>query len=171
MQVPGLGQVLKQPEYGWYVSNPIPVPIFGGKACTIIVDGYADDDRKDEFHAAIANFLSGSPAVLREADHALFRYYKDFEEYWLDDGNPALKSADELWQRVRLGSQPMVTRRAYGDKGIYVTVECECAWEEEHGLQIVFKNGLKINKLGGYNGHLTNSDAFDNPALENVIYR
>ncbi len=54
----------------------------------------------------------------------------------------------------------MVTRRPYGDKGIYISVECGCDWEEEHGLQLVLKNGLKVNKLGGYDGHLTNSDAF-----------
>jgi len=36
----------------------------------------------------------------------------------------------------------LITRRAYGDKGIYVSLECGCDWEHEHGLQIVFKNGL-----------------------------
>ena len=45
-----------------------------------------------------------------------------------------------------------------------------CGWEEEHGLQLVLKNGLKVNKLGGYDGHLTNSDAFDDESLEHVIY-
>jgi hypothetical protein len=64
-----------------------------------------------------------------------------------------------------------VARRAYGDKGIYVSVECGCDWEVEHGLQLVFKNGLKVNKLGGYDGHLTNSDAFADESLEDVVYR
>ncbi|HEY7328274.1 MAG TPA: hypothetical protein VH592_11565 [Gemmataceae bacterium] len=64
----------------------------------------------------------------------------------------------------------MVSRRAYGDKGIYISVECGCEWEQEHGLQLVLRNGLKVNKLGGYDGHLTNSDAFDDESLEHVIY-
>jgi hypothetical protein len=106
---------------------------------------------------------------LREADEPLFRYYKDFEHFWLENANP-IKSADELWQHVQLGSEPMVTRRPYGDKGIYISLECSCDWEQEHGLQIVFKNGLKINKLGGYDGHLTYSDAFNNAQFEHVIY-
>lgn len=41
-------------------------------------------------------------------------------------------------------------------------------WPKE-GL--VLKNGLKVNKLGGYDGHLTNSDAFADDSLENTIYR
>jgi hypothetical protein len=63
-----------------------------------------------------------------------------------------------------------VRRRPYADKGIYISVECGCEWEQEHGLQIVLKSGLKVNKLGGYDGHFTNSDAFDDEGLEHVIY-
>jgi hypothetical protein len=37
---------------------------------------------------------------------------------------------------------------------------CGCDWEEEHGLQIVLRNGVRVNKVDGYDGHLTNSDAF-----------
>jgi hypothetical protein len=64
-----------------------------------------------------------------------------------------------------------VTRRAYGDRGIYISLECECEWEEEHGLQIVFKNGLRVNKVGPYDGHVTHSDAYADKSLEDVIYR
>jgi hypothetical protein len=170
MEVPGLGDVTKDERFGLYYSKPIPVQMFGGKQCRIVLEGYDEDERKEEFHVAIANFLSGTPAVLREADEPLGRYYDDFKEWWEDDGKPPIKSADDLWQHIRLGSEPMVTRRPYGDQGIYISVECDCDWEEEHGLQLVLKNGLKVNKLGGYDGHLTNSDAFGDESLENVIY-
>ncbi len=46
-----------------------------------------------------------------------------------------------------------------------------CDWEREHGLQIVFKQGLFVNKVGAFDGHLTNSDAYANEELENVIDR
>lgn len=170
MEVPGLGEMTKDKELGWYYSKPIPVPMFGGKQCRIVLQGYDEDERKEEFHVAIANFLSGSPAVLREADEPLFRYYKDFEKWWLEDHKKPIKSANELWKHVRLGSEPMVTRRSYGDKGVYISVECGCDWEQEHGLQLVLKNGLKVNKLGGYDGHHTYSDAFGDESLEHVIY-
>ena len=170
MELPGLGEVTKDAQFGWYYSKPIPIPMLGGKQCRIVLVGYDKDERKEDFHVAIANLLSGSPAVLREADEPLFRYYSDFEEWWLEDHKQPIKSANELWQHVRLGGELMVSRRPYGEKGIYVVVECGCDWEQEHGLQLVLKNGLKVNKLGGYDGHLTNSDAFDDESLEHVIY-
>jgi hypothetical protein len=170
MEVPGLGEVTKDAQFGWYYSKPIPVPMFGGKQCRIVLHGYDEDERKEDFHVAVANFLSGSPAVLRQADDPLFRYYRDFEEGWLEDNEQPIESADELWQHVRLGSEPMVSRRPYGDQGIYVSVECGCDREQEHGLQLVLKDGLKVNKLGGYDGHLTYADAFGDETLEDVIY-
>jgi hypothetical protein len=145
------------------------VPILG-RECRLVLEGYAEDDRKAEFHAAIANFLHLDEAVLRDADEPLRRYYKDYERWWVERGEAPLRNAEEVWAHVTLGREPAVTRRSYGDQAIYVSIECECAWEEEHGLQLVFKAGHSINKLGSYDGHLTNSDAYADPRLENVIY-
>jgi hypothetical protein len=93
----------------------------------------------------------------------------DWKSY--DDDFKPIESPADVWKCVHLGSQPTVSRRAYGDKGIYISLECGCDWEEEHGLQIVFKNGLKVNKVGPFDGHLTNSDAYDDESLEDVIYK
>ena len=64
----------------------------------------------------------------------------------------------------------MVFRRSSGDMRVYVSIECECAWEPEHGLQLVLQEGRRVTKIGPYDGHLTNSDAFARPDLEGVIY-
>lgn len=45
------------------------------------------------------------------------------------------------------------------------------AMEPEHGLQIVFKDGQRVNKVGPFNGPFTNSHAYADPSLEGVIYR
>jgi hypothetical protein len=42
--------------------------------------------------------------------------------------------------------------------------------EPEHGLQVVFQNGLRVNKVGPYDGHLTNSDAYGDDNLEQAVY-
>lgn len=170
MEIPGFGEFTKDDSFGWYYSKQISVSMFGGIHCRIVLDGYDEDEKKEEYHVAIVNFLGGTSSVLRAADEPLFRYYKDNEEWWLEGGRAPLLTPSELWQHVHFGNELMVTRRSYGDECIYVSVECECDWEKEHGLQLVFKNGLMINKLGGYDGHLTNSDAFDDENLENVIY-
>ena len=151
----------------------MPVPVLGGKVCRIVVAGYDDDPRTDEFHVAIANFLRISPSVLTEAEPFVFRYYQNCNGNWEpNDGEfVAIESPADVWRHIGLGSEPMVRRRAFGEKGIYVSLECNCDWEPEHGLQIVFKDGLRINKLGPYDGHLTNSDAYANDDLEEVIYQ
>ncbi len=171
MDVPGLGVVEKDESTDWYFSDPIEIAVLGGQECEVVLEEYDEDECKVDFHAAIANFLAADPKVLREADEALFGYYKDYEAYWLEEGNAPITTAEELWQRVRFGAEPMVSRSAYGDNAVYVSVECGCDWEVEHGLQIVFKNGLAITKLGPFDGHLTNASAYADDALESVIYR
>ena len=172
MEIPGLGTVTKDTQFDWYDSQPLPVPVLGGMLCQVVVEGYYEDLKKDEYHAAIANFLSIRPSVLKEAEPHVFRYFQACKVNWEPEDLEflAIQSPGDVWRHVQLGSEPMVTRRSYGDKAIYISLECGCDWEEEHGLQIVFKNGLRVNKVGPYDGHLTNSDAYADDSLEDVVY-
>ncbi|HEU4562804.1 MAG TPA: hypothetical protein VFS20_33550 [Longimicrobium sp.] len=173
MEIPGLGPVTKDDELGWYYGEPMPVPVLDGEMCRIVIDGYDDDPNPEEFHAAIRNFLSADPRVLEEAEPHIYRYYQDCNAVWEPDDDEYLVIArpSDVWRHIQFGSEPTVTRRPYGDQRVYVSLECECDWEPEHGLQIVFKEGLRVNKVGSYDGHLTNSDAYGDPRLEDVIYR
>ena len=173
MEIPGLGTVTKENDDDFHGSHPISVPVLGGKLCRIIVEGYVDDPNKGDFHVAIANFLSIGPSVLRDVDSEVFRYYKDANDgCWNpgDDEYIVIGSPTDVWDHVRFGDEPVVKRRYYRDKAVYISLECNCDWEPEHGLQIVFKNGLRVNKIGGYDGHLTNSDTYGDESLEDVIY-
>src|SRR5579871_3109820 len=117
MEVPGLGKVTRDDAFGRYYSEPIPVPMLGDMPCRIVLEGYDEDANKDEFHVAIANFLSGTPSVLQAAEQDLFRYYQDFEEYWEDERAP-IQSPSDIWRHIHLGSEPLVSRREDGDRGI-----------------------------------------------------
>jgi hypothetical protein len=172
MEIPLLGTLTKDSRLDWYYSNAIPVGVLGNKPCRFVLDRYVEDQNKEELHTAIANFLSIDASVLSAATPHVFQYYKECNANWTpeDDEFLTIKSADQVWAHVRIGNKPIVSRRRYGDKGIYISLECNCDWEEEHGLQIVFKNGSTINKVGPCDGHLTNSDAYADDALEDVIY-
>jgi hypothetical protein len=117
--------------------------------------------------------LSSTFSVLKEAETHIYQYYLDMNSYWssIDEEFISIKSPSEIWSHIQLGSEPIVSRRSYGDKKVYVSLECNCDWELEHGLQIVFKEGMKVCKVGPYDGHVTNSDAYDDESLENIIYR
>jgi hypothetical protein len=66
--------------------------------------------------------------------------------------------------------EPIVTRDPYGDRRVYVSLKCECDWEPEHRLQIVSRDGRTVSKVGRYDGHLTNSAAYNTDALDGVEY-
>ena len=173
MKIPGLGEVHMESEFGWYRSEPMPLKLLNGRECSIYVAGYDRDNNQQDYHEAIANLLANSFDSLRKAESFIFKYYQDVNSYWSPEDPEFIEIAapEHVWKHVQLGHEPMVSRRGYGDKGIYVSFECGCDWEPEHGLQIVLKNGQNVVKVGPYDGHLTNSDAFDDESLEHVIYR
>jgi hypothetical protein len=173
MNIPGLGPVVEDQRFGWYYSAALPLALLNGQPCQVVLDGYAKDRFPEQFHAAIANLLACSFSVLRAAEPYVFQYYEDVNVNW----NPSDKefvrigSPSEVWQHVRFGTKAMVRRRGRGDRGVYVSLECGCDWEPEHGLQIVLKNGSIVTKVGPYDGHLTNAEAYADESLENVVYR
>jgi hypothetical protein len=168
MEIPGLGKVTAEPDLDWYVSEPIAVPVLGGTECRIAVEYYDDDPDPEAIHRAIQNFLAAAPEVLRAAEPHLFHYYRDCAEYAPDI---RIESPEGVWPHIHFGDQPIVSRRGYGDERVYVSVECGCDWEDEHGLQIVFEEGARVSKIGPFDGHLTNEDAYADPRLAGVIYR
>ena len=104
----------------------------------------------------------------RQAAPFVFAYYRDCVTA---AGAPAtIASPPDVWQRRAVRRRAAGSRRAYGDKGVYVSVECNCDWEGEHGLQMVFKGGRVVNKVGPFDSHLTNSDAYADDRFEDVVY-
>jgi hypothetical protein len=172
MEIPGLRKCTFDEDQGCYVSKPISLAVLSGKKCTVLVEGYDEDPPVEDFDAAIANFLKAPNTVLTSAQSHIFRYYLDIKEsVEPEDDFPSIGSPSDIWKFVQLGEEAFVSRRPHGDKSIYISLECNCDWEPEHGLQIVFKNGGIVNKIGPFDGHLTNSDAYADDTLEDVVYR
>jgi len=175
VQIPELGVVVEDAELGWYRSAPIPVPVIGGAPCVIVVDGYDDDPAQEDFHTAIRNFLVLDQSALVQAAPSIYAYYRDVTADVLaagdDEWHVEISGPDDVLAHVQLGTEPIVSRDSYGDQCVYVSLECECAWEPEHGLQIVFRDGATVTKVGPYDGHLTNSAAYADDDLDGVVYR
>jgi hypothetical protein len=171
--IPGLGEVTYDDSLGWHYGPPMPLAILNGETARVVVSGYDDDKAPEEFHAAIAGLLACSPAVLKAAEEYIFQYYQDINDNWEpeDEEFVAIESAADVWRHVRMGEEAHVSRRDHGDHGVYVSLGGECDWEPEHGLQIVLKDGKVVTRVSPFDGHLTNSDAYANPKLENVVYK
>ena len=160
---------------GWVESCEMTVlDCLGNEPRKLILDGFNADSKKDEFFEAILNLQNNKSIVSEEATDALYRYFLD--NYSDSDINLFTGEKferferDNIWNHVRIGDTVHILRRPYGDFAIYVSIESGCEWESEHGLELVLKNGEKITKLGPYNGHCTNNDAYDYEQFENTIY-
>ena len=79
-----------------------------------------------------------------------------------------MSTEKEIWKFVH-PQEIYVTRRSYNDCDIYVQITCECDWEQEHGLQLVFRQGRKLTRVSEQGGHLTEADAFDIPDSEDNL--
>lgn len=98
MLVPGLGRVTEDPDTGWYVSEPVTIPVLGNAPCTVILDGYDDDPDPEQVHSAIRTFLAADASVLAAAEPHIFRYYQDSRrEGWTD---LRIRSPRDVWRHV-----------------------------------------------------------------------
>ncbi|MFD0279701.1 DUF6985 domain-containing protein [Kitasatospora sp. NPDC127111] len=172
MEISGLGPVTIDADSGDYVSAPLPVPVFGDAPCRFVVAGYGDDDAKADFETAIRAFLRLDESALTSASAPVFQYYLDARtEVGGDEDFVSVAGPDDVWSHVRPAGEVSVQREdAHGDQQVYVSVECECAWEPEHGLQVVFRRGSSVSKVGPFDSHLTNASAFDRADLADVVY-
>lgn len=171
MHIEQLGNFTEDELLGWLTRDDMSFPLLGGETGTLILDDYRPEDHQ-AFVDAVKNFMALTPDCFKLASEHLLAYYKDYEDIYDDLGwsKPLLDTSDDLWNYVTLGNSPLARFREE-DKTVYISLSCSCDWEPEHGLMLVFKNGEYINKLGPYDGHVTNSDAFDKDELENVVYR
>lgn len=166
---------LSRYKFGGLVSEAKPVPFLGGQSCRFVLQDFEKDPQPDEFRTAVRSALDAKPAILRAAEPHVVQYCIDALARYDDDDRPAfvLEKPGDVWSHVRFGDEFIVRRRTAGDAehGVYLSLTCNCDWEPEHGLQLVLRDGRAITKIGPYNGHLTNADASDNPALADVVYR
>jgi hypothetical protein len=103
----------------------------------------------------------------------VYAYCQDYHEAvrgedWLDAQMGIPQSPEQIWKHVTPGQ--VFVERSFSSDQHYLVMEAECAWEEEHGLMMVWRSGTTLCKTGGYDGHITNVDAFADEAMKDVVY-
>jgi len=153
-QIPGLGHV--EGFSGEYVSEPIPTPVLDDEI-EFFVEGYDEDDRPQDFHAAIESFLALDRSSLEAAADSLFANYKavrerieaheDYEDYDEDDAVPAIAGPRDVLDHIEPGFEVTVARDPLSDGEVCVSVICSCDWERTRSLQIVFRQGREVSRV------------------------
>lgn len=173
--MPGVGHLTLDEELGWYFSAPVAAGALRGATGRIVVteDCSVDADQQ-AVEDAVATFLTMDDHALRDASPHAFAYYLDTVRLDLEQGwnlqLPEIADPESVWEYVSFGAEFHVDRGSGGDGQVYVSIECECAWEPEHGLQLVFRAGRIVSKVGPFDGHLTNATAFGREDLEDSVY-
>ncbi|MFZ6721815.1 DUF6985 domain-containing protein [Undibacterium sp. Ji49W] len=175
MQIPGLGTLEKDEENGWHISQAVVVPALNQQAYTFLLEGYdeADEASKTAYQSAITHFIALDPSILHKAEAEIFAYYQDTANYRKSEKLDVvhIATAADVWKHIQFGDEALVCQRPNGDKTVYVSIECDCDWEAEQGLQIVFLQGQTISKVGPFDDYMSNADAYGEPGLDKVIYQ
>jgi len=173
MQIAPLGQLTKDEENDWLISAPVTVAALDKVACEFLLEGYETDPHPQDFSNAIANFIALDPAALRAAQEAIFHYYLDCAKLAKSERQDCVEIAapEDVWQHIQFGCEALVCRRTSGDQAVYVLFESDCDWNEEEGLQLVFKHGNQVTKVGPFDDFLSNADVYGLPELDQVVYQ
>jgi len=158
--VPSVGPLSASEEIEeWLISKPIAVPYFDGLEMTFILDGFADESADEEeigidpevekaIEQAVRAFLSLGANDRKVAGESVFQYFrKTLDALGEDQVAVAIDSADEVWEYVE-PTEIFVIPGDEGENAIYIMIAAECDWDPEHGLQLVYRGGNELVRVG-----------------------
>ena len=162
-EIESIGKLLPHPDVPdeWLISKPVSIPFFDELKLSFTFDG--DDLKNDDSFSSEANklielFLMKNNNDRLIASNLVYQNYRTVQNYY--DSQPIrseplkLKTENEIWKFI-YPQGINVCRDSLDEKNLYLRVECECEWEEEHGLQLIFKNGAELVRVSSIDGHLT----------------
>ncbi len=143
-------------------SAEVTVPYFDGQSIKM-----SDCDLPaTEALPALKNFLKLSAEQRRSDARHLLAYCKMMVnavgEEILDSMGWVEPSLEQIWNYVtirHLFFGKLEAGKYAAQKTIYVQLEGDVPWEEEHGLQMSWANGSQLVKVSSFDGHPTNGHA------------
>jgi hypothetical protein len=178
-----IGELIKTPDWNsendWVSAKEIPVPFFDNKAYTVRFEKtLSTADYFEKAEEAIQNFFNYNPDVKIQAGQKAYKIWMDFNEscgyldnlqmYEAAENPPAwmvyninrlkhlikLTGAEKIWEYIT-PVEIVVTKDRFGlDKEIYIQALCNCVWDDEHGIQFVFKEGKELIRVSEQDGDL-----------------
>ena len=157
----------------WWRSAPHLIDLVGENLPITFMDfdPSKDEDFVRESDEALKLFLEISGMYKLKIAQPIFENFVEYVSYIEEKDIPEkMKGATPLsiWNFI-YPTEVFVSRRAVNDKDIYIVLACECEWEKEHGLQLVFRQGKKLTRVSDQDGHLTEADAYDIPDSEDKL--
>jgi hypothetical protein len=159
----------------WWKSEPFKIPFFDNQKLPIIFTGFEPENDRTfivEADKALTHFLKLTSDDRKTISELAYKNCMDFlDAVDFDEADEPLrqiKDKNQIWNFIH-PTEIYVTRRPYQEPNMYVQVACECDWEQEHGLQLVFRQGKKLTRISDQDGHLTEADAYGKPDEEDEL--
>lgn len=170
-----IGTLVQDEEFeSFWQSEPVGIPLFDNKLIEVVFTDYelGDNIFLQETEEALKNFWQLDSNHRNSISKEVYKNCMDFlnavDYDEADDCLWQIKNPREIWEYV-YPIEILVSRRHSRDKDIYITVACECEWEREHGLQLVFRQGKKLTRISDQDGHVTEADAYDKPDSQDKL--
>jgi hypothetical protein len=130
-----------------------------GVSGRFVIGGHLLDGDLTALRETIRAFLTLDRSALDAVTGYIYDYYLDVLHWQNASGEdwdlPEIPAHEAVWDHLTIGNEFWVEHTS---GNWYVSIESECAWEPEHGLQIVFRDGHAVSKVGPYDGHPENDD-------------
>lgn len=136
-----------------------------------LAEDVAFDERAS---SALDAFLALTAKDRLEDTRHVYAYYRDIEQMYAKEIGRRLEMVEPevpeaIWANITPTELSFEVGRQ-GDPHTYVVAECECDWEVEHGLMLVWRDGITLCKVSDYDGHITNANAFGDASMKDVVY-
>ncbi|MCV2487598.1 hypothetical protein OD917_21865 [Flavobacterium sp. SH_e] len=134
------------PDY--FESEPFAIPYFSNQQLKIgfVEAMYAEYLIKAD--RVLENFLKLDTSERFKNSKMVYDYYDQTLLYGYTE-DLRINTIEDIWQFV-YPSEIIIVSNEEGNYFLYVS--CECEWEIEHGLQLVFKEGLSLIRVSGQDG-------------------
>ena len=150
MQSKIVGQLIPvsyDPDF--FETQPFPIPYFDSKKLKIGFVEARHQQYLDTADKVLENFIGlNSSNKIKDAE-IVNHYYSETSKHGYTE-LLEIKTAKDIWNFVT-PTEIIIHWDEEGD--FYLCVSCDCEWEKEHGLQLVFKNGQTLTRASGHDGH------------------
>jgi hypothetical protein len=161
---PLLGELAWNDRLGWWECDSLAIPMFGGVSVQVtLTPDAADRAISPDMDEAAAAMLALDPEALQFIVPHLWQNYRDCTEMLSEEDFPQIADNEDILGYVRPSN---VAFERNDDGRVYLSLECNCDWEIEHGLQLVLQDGRRWVKVSNYDGHLTDGHAYAKELLD-----
>jgi hypothetical protein len=164
------GQLFEKPDLpDWWDGMPMAIPFFQAERLPITYCSLEPDDVQQnlaDFDGVLMNLLKQATEARAYAEPLIHQNCRNAIESAEWQGRDELAIAtlnpSSVWRHLK-PTRVYIMRRVHNEMDIYATLSCECDWDAEHGLQLVFRQGKQLTRVGPEDGHLTDADAWNIP--------